>query len=180
MGRSFWPQAVGILVIVVGVVLLLNAVGVHVGNVLGVLFAALVIVVGLALLRRSRRPVRPTFQDRFFGNLRVTEGWTGADATYQVGAGELVLDLTKAPASEGERAIEVNVVVGRAEVIVPKDLALTVDAEVIVGAARVPGQQSGGLMRRLTYASPDYATATRRVRLNVDVTVGELVVRQAG
>ena len=180
MTRSFWPKAIGILVIAVGVVLLLNAVGVRLGNVLGVMFAALIIVVGLALLRRSRRPVRPTFQDRFFGELRVTDGWTGADATYQVGVGELVLDLTKAQPSEGERAIEVNVVVGRAEVIVPKDLALAVEAEVTVGAARVLGQESGGLMRRLTSTSPDYATATRKVRLNADVTVGELVVRQAG
>lgn len=182
MARGFGTQAIGLFIIAVGVVLLLNAVGVNVrvGSVLGFMFAALVIVVGLALLRRSRRPVRPTFQDRFFGDLRVTEGWTGADATYQVGVGELVLDLTRAQPSEGERAIEVNVVVGRAEVIAPKDLALAVDAEVTVGAARLPGQETGGFMRRLTYTSAGYATAARKVRLNADVTVGELVVRQEG
>ena len=55
MNKSFWPQTIGILVIIVGVLLLLDAVGVRVGNVLGVLFAALVIILGVGMLLGGRR-----------------------------------------------------------------------------------------------------------------------------
>lgn len=181
MSRGFWRPALAVFIIAVGVVLLLNAlgVGVDVGDILLAILAVFVILVGLSLLRRSRRPVRQAFVDRFVGELRVATPATLEDATYQVTFGELLLDLTKSQVPQGERAIQASVVAGRLEVLAPKDLALSLDAEVTVGSVRVFDRESAGFFRTMTYASPDYATAARKVRLEADVTMGELVVRSA-
>ncbi|MBM3946376.1 MAG: hypothetical protein FJ315_03105 [SAR202 cluster bacterium] len=181
MGSRFWRTAVAAFIIAVGVVLLLNALGVNVdvGDILLGILAIFVILVGLALLRRSRRPMRAAFEDRFAGEMRVATPDTLADATYQVTFGELVLDLTKSHAPDGERTIVAGVVVGRLKVIVPKDLALNVDAEVTVGSVRVFDRESGGLFRVVTYTTPGYSDADQKVGLDVEVTVGELVVKRS-
>ncbi|MSQ11275.1 MAG: hypothetical protein EXR48_01025 [Dehalococcoidia bacterium] len=175
----FWQQSVAIILIALGVALLLDALDVldvSAGDVVLVLLALVAIPVGLSMFRRARHPMHGVFHDRFFGRLYVGEGWRADAATLRTGFGELVLDLTRADVPEGEHAIDAQGLVGGLEVIVPRDLALSVDAEVILGAIHVLGRSADGLARVLTFTSPDYATASRKVRLNAELAIGELQV----
>jgi len=49
-----------------------------------------------------------------------------------------------------------------------------------MGAVNILGQKSEGFGREMHVTSPDYAQAERRVRLDLDVGIGEIVVRRLG
>ena len=181
MGSGFWRPVVAVFLIILGVLLLLQALGitrVSVGDVFLAVVAVLAVLVGLAMLRRSRRRVHGAFHDRFFGTIRVGDDWQGGAATYQLGVGEMVLDLRRANLPEGEHRLDVNGLVGKLEVLAPQDLALSVDAEVTVGSVHLLGQTAQGFLRSLTHTSPDYANAKRKLRLNAELAIGEIDVHR--
>jgi lia operon protein LiaF len=167
--------------IIVGVVLLLNTLGIasiDPGDVIGVAFAVLLILLGVALLRRSRRTRSGVQFDHFTGSERVGAGWDGGDASYQMGFGELIVDLSAGKPQDGEHTLTVNGLIGRLEVILSKDVAVSAKADVMAGSARIADKESGGLVRTLSWESPGYAAAVAKLRLDIELTIGEVVVRQ--
>ena len=92
--------------------------------------------------------------------------------------GDIRLDLSQVQLEDGETPFELNALIGDITVLVPTDLPVSVVAEVTVGDIRVFRQRADGLGRRLTYQSPGYETATRKVRIMAHLLVGDITVQQ--
>jgi phage shock protein PspC (stress-responsive transcriptional regulator) len=64
---------------------------------------------------------------------------------YELGAGELVVDLRGIDLPAGDRRIAVDVGMGHAQVIVDRDVCVATTAEVGMGAVGIFGSESGGV-----------------------------------
>ena len=92
--------------------------------------------------------------------------------------GDIRLDLSQVQLEDGETPFELNALIGDITVLVPADLPVSVAAEVTVGDIRIFRQSADGLGRRLSYQSPGYDTAPRKVRIMAHLLVGDITVHE--
>jgi hypothetical protein len=94
---------------------------------------------------------------------------------YEIGLGELTVDLRNADLPAGDVPLELDVGVGEAMLIVPEDVCVATSADVGVGNVSVFGRDNGGVdidFEELRDAAPDVT----RVVLDADIGVGEVRV----
>jgi phage shock protein PspC (stress-responsive transcriptional regulator) len=94
---------------------------------------------------------------------------------YELGIGELIVDLSDADLPKGDVPLDVDVGIGQARVILPDDVCVATKADVGVGNVHVFGRDQGGVdvdFEDLPRANP---TVTRLL-LRGEVGVGELRV----
>jgi phage shock protein PspC (stress-responsive transcriptional regulator) len=98
---------------------------------------------------------------------------------YELGVGELEVDLRTTELPAGDRPLELDVGVGEARLIVPTDVCVATDARVGVGEVRVFERDRGGVDLDVIderNARPD----TTRLLVDADIGVGALnVVHEA-
>ena len=95
---------------------------------------------------------------------------------YKLGVGELVIDLRNAHLPAGDRNLKVNVGVGHALILVPKNVCVSTKARVGVGQATTFKHGSGGI--DVAFDEDRTAPATTpRIVLDGDVGVGLIEVR---
>jgi phage shock protein PspC (stress-responsive transcriptional regulator) len=149
-----------------GVMLL---VGAFVGRAGGLIFVGLVAALGLAGATASTR-----WDDRV---VRTPQTAAAVQDRYEIGAGELVLDLTDVRDLEGldGRSIELDVGLGRVEVIVPEGLDVDVEGQAGLGDAEVFGDRQEGAGVNLD-ASHDGGVGVPEIMLDIQVGLGEIDV----
>jgi phage shock protein PspC (stress-responsive transcriptional regulator) len=96
---------------------------------------------------------------------------------YEVGMGQVVLDLSQLDLTGQERSVELEVGLGEATVIVPRDVALEVRGEVGTGAASVLGREIGGVDTRIE--RDDAGAGAGKLRVDLEVGLGHAEVRRA-
>ena len=133
----------------------------------------------------------PGGQERFRWELGLNSQ-IPIDLEVNLGAGEAVLDLTGLDLSalkvdmgvgqatvtlpvEGDFQAEVNGAVGQLRVIVPRGLAVQIQANTGIAARQFP---AGYQQRDNTFTSPGYETAEQRVELVVGQAIGMLVIEE--
>jgi phage shock protein PspC (stress-responsive transcriptional regulator) len=102
---------------------------------------------------------------------------SGADLRdhYELGIGELVVDLRDTDLPAGDVPIELEVGIGQARLIVPDDVCVATDADVGMGHVSVLGLDRGGV--DVDYEdAPEAEPATTRLLLRADVGMGEVRV----
>jgi hypothetical protein len=168
------PRILAVALLVVGGGLL---VGAWIGRARWLIAVGLV----LALALGATAAARSTGLDDGLGERRWTP--TG-DASYALGAGEAVLDLSSLPA-DGATEVDVELGVGRLLVLVPREVRVTGEAEAGVGELL---QVSADGRRRVL--NPDDDTDVRervffpgetggpRVELDLEVGMGQIEVRR--
>ncbi|MBI2936344.1 MAG: cell wall-active antibiotics response protein [Chloroflexi bacterium] len=180
MLRRVWLELAAVFLVVMGVLLLLNTLGVlgiSIGDVFGGAFAVLLVLLGLFLLRRSRRPLKEPFRDQFLGTMSVKEeGWGVGDHTFQMGFGEIKVDLTKTAAWEGEHSLHLAGIVGHIQCIVPREVPISAETHVLIGSSDVLGRKAEGFLRSVAYIAPGYATATRKLAVDASMVMGEISI----
>lgn len=178
--RTLWTEVVGLLVLGLGIVLLLNALGitrVSTGDFVAGVLAVLLILIGVHLLRRSRKARKEPLRDVFLGNLRLEEpGWEVTDTTFQLGIGQVFVDLTRAHIREGEHTLRFDGLVGQVHVVAPLEVSLSAQGRVTIGALAILGERAEGFGRYLATSSPDYASTPRRLKIEASLLVGEIRV----
>ena len=95
---------------------------------------------------------------------------------YELGAGELVVDLRGVDLPAGDTPIAMDVGVGHAQLIVPRDVCVASEAQVGMGAVTVLGRDKNG---GVDFAWADQRSApagTSRVVVNADVGAGHFEV----
>lgn len=97
---------------------------------------------------------------------------------YELGIGELVVDLRNTDLPKGDVPLDLNVGIGEARVIVPDDVCVATDADVGVGNVHTFGRDHGGVDVNYEDAPAADPTATRLL-LHGDVGVGELRVHDS-
>jgi phage shock protein PspC (stress-responsive transcriptional regulator) len=93
--------------------------------------------------------------------------------TYQLGMGELVVDLRQTELPSGDVPVGIDLGIGEARLIVPDDVCVATDAQVGIGEVRTFERHNGGVdvdVEDLPEASAD----TTRLLVKADVGVGSL------
>lgn len=98
------------------------------------------------------------------------------DEDYRMAVGDLTVDLRDMDFEAGTTELEVSILMGQVEVIVPDGLAVTVDAQVAAGTADVLGHRVDGVGVDNDRRTDDWDDADQRLSLTVRVGLGEAVV----
>lgn len=94
---------------------------------------------------------------------------------YELGIGQLEVDLRNADLPAGDRPLHIDVGVGEARLIVPEDVCVATNADVGVGVVRVFDRDSGGVDVDVL-DEPDARPDTTRLIVSADVGLGALNV----
>jgi predicted membrane protein len=170
----FW----GILLILVGLSLIIRILF-HINiPIFKILIALFFIYLGLKiLLGHSFSPFRKVKEDysTFFSETIFQKVENNKE--YNVIFGKAIIDLQHfQPDTASEINIEVNVIFGSAEIIVPKSLNVSVEADAVFGKAVMPNGNSASF-GDVKY-STDSISQPPTLRVNSDVIFGSLLVRQ--
>ena len=95
--------------------------------------------------------------------------------TYEIGLGELVVDLRETDLPAGDVPLEVDVGVGEAMLIVPEDVCVATSAEVGIGNVSLFGRDNGGIDVDFE-DTPEAAPDVTRVVLDAEIGLGEVRV----
>ncbi len=113
--------------------------------------------------------------------------WALEDSSYNIGIGEMEIDLTTAMISDGTTNLKLTGWVGEIQIKAPEDMALEIFADVRVGSIRIfdfekeftkhSKMRRSGASSSVTYRSENFDEATKRVRINASMNVGEISVK---
>jgi phage shock protein PspC (stress-responsive transcriptional regulator) len=98
---------------------------------------------------------------------------------YELGMGELVVDLRQTDLPPGDVPLEIDLGVGEARVVVPENVCVATDAHVGAGEARTFGLHNEGVDVNLD-DRPDAPPAVTRLMVKANVGVGSLRIGQSG
>ena len=97
---------------------------------------------------------------------------------YDLGIGELVVDLRDTDLPKGDVPLDLDVGIGEARVIVPDDVCVATNAEVGAGNIAIFGRDHGGI-DAFYENSPTAKPTTTRLLLHADVGMGEVRVHDS-
>jgi hypothetical protein len=95
---------------------------------------------------------------------------------YQMSAGELRLDLSDVPFDRQPRQVTVRMGAGDLDVVVPKEVPVTVHYDLAAGEAEVLGHPSNGGFKVGETISQDGSSKLGRLDLDLHLGVGQIVV----
>ena len=156
------------LVIAVGAALAVSA---FIGGRRWLVLPALILAIPLGFVAAAGIDVDGGVGDRDYQPTSVNELRNG----YELGMGELRLDLTEVDLPPGRTPLKLDIGIGSLRVIVPDDVCVASNVRVGAGYARVLDRDSGGLdidWRR----SPVVNAGVKRLVIDGDVGIGELQV----
>ena len=186
---------IGALIIVAGALLLSNSLGytsIDVPAAIGSVVGIGVIVGGLLLIWNYRRRLpEPTEPERLpdtamrrwriLGDMHVgQEEWALEDMDLESWIGDVRLDLTQARLEEGERVIKIFSLIGDVDMFVPRALPVAVEVNNVLGKIALPGKRADGFFRWLSFTSPDYHSAAKRVSISIRSIIGDVNIRHVG
>lgn len=170
-----WAAGVGggtvaaITVIAAGLVV---AVGAFVGGFRLLILPALALAIGVGFVSAADIDLRGGVGEREYRPASATD----LRERYELGMGQLTVDLRDAQLPKGDTPLELRVGVGDALVLVPRDVCVSSSADIGMGAANVFDRDSGGL--DVDWDDHQSAPAdTRRVVVDADVGVGAFEVQ---
>ena len=97
---------------------------------------------------------------------------------YQLGAGQLDIDLRDLDLPRGDTPLEIDMGAGEVRLAVPASVCVATDAEVGVGEARVLGRANSGVDVNLL-ERPDAPAAASRLLVDAQIGVGQLEIRDS-
>jgi len=149
-----------------GVVLLLgNILGI---NVWAIVWSAGLIILGVVLLVRPRLARAGTRVDfTLIGDTKLAGTWQAQDEEFWTGIGDVKLDYTQAALPEGETTVRIYCLIGDVDFVVPAGLGINLVTSGVFTELKVRGDKQEGFLRPLSYTSPDYSSAARRIRVEV-------------
>lgn len=179
--RRVWEVVPGVILIALGLVFLLDTLGVvSAGRLLATYWPVFLIAGGLLLLWGAGHWGSIGPFEKVVGDIRIgEEEWELRDTETSLGVGDFRLDLRRARIPAGETTIRINGGIADIDVLVPPGLAVSAQGQVGMGSINLLGHKADGLSRQLSFASPDYASAEKRVKVHASLLIGDIsVVRQ--
>ena len=101
---------------------------------------------------------------------------TALDPSYELGIGDLDLDLSAVTLPAGTTSVDASVGIGRLVVTVPADVALVVDAHAGVGSIDVLGARDDGVDADRTLTLPGATADAPVLDLEADIGIGDIQV----
>jgi len=113
------------------------------------------------------------------GNIEMAGPMILGPTRYETFLGEIHLDLTQAVIPEGETALSASTVLGEIKILAPADVGVAVRAGTLLGSTEVLGRKGGSVSADEMAVTDDYATASRRLRIEARTVLGDVAVRRA-
>jgi hypothetical protein len=167
----------GLLLVGLGVILLL-------GSIFEIDLGAFCWPIGLILvgvwlvLRPNTAPAGTDVNFLLLGDAKQTGEWQVQNKEYWVGVGDIDLDLIHANIPPGETVFKVYGFVGDLELFLPADVGFAVNTNGFVLDSEIFGRDYDSIFTSYDFTSDDYATAERKVRVEMGCFVMELKVRR--
>ncbi len=146
------------------------------------LWPVLLIYFGMKLFSKDKKSVTISFAKKdsvAIGDyVSNSENWSLEDKKIKLGIGNVHLDFSKAFIPDQETKIDISGWVGDVTLLVPEDLAVKVDATVKTGSIEIFDNESDGLNRSYSYKSEGYDEETRKLTININLSVGSIQVEK--
>ena len=141
------------------------------------IFPVVLILIGLwAIFRpnfsRNGRPVDVVL----FGGRKLRGAWEVKPREFWTLIGDTDFDFSLAVLPEGETVIEINYLIGDVKINIPPSFALMVSTHGALYSTNWMGTKKDFFFSGEARSTPDYASAARRVRLEVTQMIGEVKV----
>jgi len=138
------------------------------------------VLLGLFLLSMGLSVLIGGFGVKDSNNIIFSEGRlvgaTTADKDYNIVFGQGVIDLTQVPADQLEGKIEVNTVFASADIILPKDLSVSIKANSAFASTELPDGTTLTFGDRTYKSNPADKSADLIIELNT--VFGRTVIKQ--
>lgn len=170
-----WRGVMAAILILIGVTLVVTASAerhgglIAIGVILTLLLATITSVEGLAAT-----PLRGGIGERTFTPANVAD----VRDEYRLAIGQLEVDLRRIDFPLGETTVTASVTIGQLVIDLPDDVALRVEGSVTAGELDIVGTAYNGVGVDETYEDDGYATAARRLILDVAVGLGNAEVNR--
>jgi Cell wall-active antibiotics response 4TMS YvqF len=169
-----WASAAGGGAVVAAVIVVLGVwlvAGAFIGGARWLILPALALALPAGVVSAADLDVRGGVGERQYHPLAADQ----VRATYRLGVGQLVVDLRDAKLPAGDRRLHIDLGVGQAVLVVPRDACIASAATVGAGQVSVFDHGSGGL--DVDWQDDRRAPAGRtRIVVDGDVGVGQLAV----
>jgi len=147
-----------------------------------VLLAACLLLAAGIYFWLSRKPAWETgalhAAHRMVLSLRLDERpWVLKSMHHLHAVGEVRMDLSLAVPEEKETVIVLKGVLGDADLTIPEDYGLEIDASVLIGQVGFGQAMDGWFQQRVCWRSPDYDRKEYKVKLQLSYLVGEIRIR---
>ena len=106
------------------------------------------------------------------------ESVSALDPSYELGIGELNLDLSAVSLSPGTTSVDANVGIGNLVITVPRGIALEVDAHAGVGEVDVLGRRDDGVDAQKTVSVDGSSPNGAVLNVEADIGMGNIEVRR--
>ena len=90
--------------------------------------------------------------------------------------GDMNIDLSEIALAEGEQLLKLDGVFGDLHVLVPKDIEIAVTTHSVFGDVRVLGNMKSGFGQEISYSSPNYSAASKKLRIVSNQVFGDVKV----
>jgi hypothetical protein len=170
--------------VLVGAFLVLLGAGFLLANVLkisfwAICFPASLILVGVLLLLRPKIFGTTSSSNWYlFGDVKRSGEWAVADEEFWLLFGDTKLDFTHAQLPVGETIIRMNGFIGDVDVTVPPDVGVLVSASGFIVDVRTPTDKINRFLSLANVATPNYATAERKLHVSTIFFIGDIDVLQ--
>lgn len=136
--------------------------------------------------------IQPQFQDdsvlthepvllvnKWFGKQTTPNSYSFKDINIQTAIGETIIDLTATILPKGESVVTVQQWIGKLVIIIPYDVEVDLHHSVLAGKVNLLGYQDTRMTNRnLHIMTPDYHSATRRMKIHTSLFFGEIEVKR--
>jgi hypothetical protein len=141
--------------------------------------SGLILLGGWILLRpRMVAPGTPVHVT-LLGSIRREGSWRVASEEFWLLVGDAKFDMTQADIPAGETTLRLFGFVGDAALTVPPGVGIAVSSTAFVTDLKILGRQNESFVMPYSFTSDDYATAERKVRLEVTHFVVSVRVNRA-
>ena len=175
--RNRGPLFIGSLLVIFGIVLLLG--NIFQINIWALCWPAGLILVGVWLLLRPRFALPGTYVNiRFIEDDKRYGVWQVGNEEIWSFIGNLRLDMTQANIPSGETTYHIYGFISDIDIIVPKDVGLSVSCTAFLTSARINGRKGDSFLVPVTYTSENYASLERKIHLESYCFITDLDARQ--
>jgi lia operon protein LiaF len=92
--------------------------------------------------------------------------------------GNYYFDISKAYVPDGETPIYLKGWVGDVKMLIPEDIPVDINVEGSVGDIKIFGQKSADIKPNLTYRSPGYDEAEKKIKIIIEITIGSVRINK--
>jgi hypothetical protein len=139
--------------------------------------AALMALGGAVLVRYFMAPQEGPWDFKFLGDVRLKGKELAGDREVWVGIGDIRLDLRDTELPAGETNYRILGLIGDIEVRLPPGVGLSVDASGLINDIKILDEKHGGILAPVHFATADFESAERKVRLDMAHFIGDLKVK---